>query len=222
RGLLTEKGLKHIIECVAAMKEVVGDDVGLALDCGPGWAVPDVIRFARAVEEFNLMWIEDTVAGDYTPWSAAHLYREITRSTTTPIHTGEQIYLRQNFRELIETRAVSVVGPDPCDVGGIAELKWIAEYADLHGVLMAPHGTGNGLIGLAALVHVCATLPDNYIAFEYTTGRPDWWYEIVEGIADPVVRDGFIDVWDRPGLGITIDAERARQYLPEQDLQFFD
>ncbi len=222
RGLLTEKGLKHLVACVEAMKEVIGDDVGLALDCGPGWTVPDVIRFARAIEDYNILWLEDTVAGDYTPWSAAHLFREISRVSTTPIHTGEQIYLRQNFRELIETHAVGVVGPDPCDVGGIAELKWIAEYADMHGIMMAPHGTGNGLIGLAALVQVCATLPDNYIAFEYTTGRPDWWYDIVDGLPSPLVKDGFIDVWNRPGLGLTFDVERTRQYLPEQDQRFFD
>ncbi|MBX3072146.1 MAG: mandelate racemase/muconate lactonizing enzyme family protein [Thermomicrobiales bacterium] len=222
RGPLTEKGMKLLVECVAAMKDVLGDDVGLALDCGPGWTVPDAIRFARSVEEYNILWLEDLVAGDYTPSPAAHLFREITRATSTPIHTGEQIYLRQNFRELIETRAVSVVGPDPCDVGGIAELKWIAEYADLHGILMAPHGTGNGIVGLAALVHVCATLPDNYVAFEYTTGRPEWWYDIVSGLPDPIVRDGFIDVWDGPGLGIAFDVERSRQYLPEQDRYFFD
>ncbi|MCC6945531.1 MAG: mandelate racemase/muconate lactonizing enzyme family protein, partial [Thermomicrobiales bacterium] len=222
RGLLTEKGLKHLVECVAAMKDVLGDEVGLALDCGPGWTVPDAIRFARSVEEYSILWLEDLVAGDYTPSPAAHLFREITRATSTPIHTGEQIYLRQNFRELIETRAISVVGPDPCDVGGIAELKWIAEYADLHGILMAPHGTGNGIVGLAALVHVCATLPDNYVAFEYTTGRPEWWYDIVSGLPDPIVRDGFIDVWDGPGLGIAFDVERSRQYLPEQDRYFFD
>jgi L-alanine-DL-glutamate epimerase-like enolase superfamily enzyme len=78
----------------------------------------------------------------------------------------EQIFGRQNFKDLIEKHAINIVGPDSCDVGGIAELKWIAEYADIHGILMAPHGTGNGLLGLAALVQVCATLPDNYIAFE--------------------------------------------------------
>ncbi len=70
-------------------------------------------------------------------------------------------------------------------MGGIAELKWIAEYADLHGILMAPHGTGNGLIGLAALVQVAATMPQNYIAFEYPIGKPDWWYDIVEGLPKP-------------------------------------
>jgi L-alanine-DL-glutamate epimerase-like enolase superfamily enzyme len=76
------------------------------------------------------MWLEDMVTGDYTPYVMADLYREVTRSTTTPIHTGEQIYLRQNFRELIETKAVNIIGPDPADIGGIAELKWVGKVND--------------------------------------------------------------------------------------------
>jgi len=152
----------------------------------------------------------------------ADLYRDVARATSTPIHTGEQIYLRQNYRELIETRAVSVIGPDPCDVGGIAELKWIAEYADLHGVLMAPHGTNNGLLGMAALVQVTATLPDNYIAFEYPSGKEPWWKEVVDWMPDPIVKDGFIDVWDRPGMGINLVPEAAKKYLREEDQAFFD
>ena len=222
RGLLTAKGFKHLIACVEAMVEVLGDEVGLALDCGPGFTVPDAIRLAKAVEPLGVMWLEDMITGDYTPWVNPDVYREVTRVAATPIHTGEQIYLRHNFKALIESHAVNIVGPDPCDVGGIAELKWIAEYADLHGILMAPHGTGNGLLGLAALVQVCATLPDNYIAFEYPVGKPDWWYEIVEGLPDPIVNDGFVEVWDRPGMGIEFDAERARAYLKDADREFFD
>ena len=213
--------MKHVIACVAAMKEVLGDEVGLALDCGPGWtgAGRDPLRpRARAL---NLMWLEDMITGDYVPYVNADVYREVTRSTTTPIHTGEQIYLRQNFKELIESHAVNIVGPDPCDVGGIAELKWIAEYADLHGILMAPHGTGNGLLGLAALVQVCATLPHNFIAFEYPTGDPAWWYDIVDGLPDPIV-NGTIEVWDRPGMGVELNAEKAKRYLTEEDAAFFD
>ncbi|HEX9568288.1 MAG TPA: mandelate racemase/muconate lactonizing enzyme family protein, partial [Rhodospirillales bacterium] len=222
RGLLTERGLKHTIACVEAMKEVLGDDVGLALDCGPGWTVPDAIRFARAVESLNLTWLEDMITGDYTPFVDADVYREVTRATSTPIHTGEQIYLRQNFKALIEGHAVNIVGPDPADVGGLAELKWIAEYADLHGILIAPHGTGNGLLGLAALVQVSATLPANFIAFEYPTGDPAWWYDIVDGLPDPIVKDGMIEVWDRPGMGVELNPERARRYLAPEDADFFD
>ena len=88
---------------------------------------------------------------------SADQYRDVTANTTTPIHTGEQIYLRENFKELIETKAVNVLGPvcgtalphllalsperavdgvgqDPMDVGGLMEMKWICEHADLHGL----------------------------------------------------------------------------------------
>jgi L-alanine-DL-glutamate epimerase-like enolase superfamily enzyme len=220
-GLLTERGLKHAVACVEAMKEVLGDEVGLCLDCGPGWTVPDAIRLAKAIEHLNVMWLEDLLTGDYVPWVSADVYREVTRASTIPIHTGEQIYLRQNFKDLIERRAVDIVGPDPCDVGGIAELKWIAEYADLHGIMMAPHGTGNGVLGLAALVQVAATLPNNFIAFEYPVGKPDWWYDIVEGLPNPIVKDSYIEVWDRPGMGVDLIPEKAEQYLPEGDEDFF-
>ena len=222
RGPMTERGMNYTLECVAAMKEALGDRIGLALDCGPGWVLPDAIRFARAVEKHHLMWLEDMLTGDYVPFVNAGVYRDLTQSTSTPIHTGEQIYLRQNFKDLIESQAVRVVGPDPCDVGGIAELKWIAEYADLHGILMAPHGTGNGVLGMAALVQVCATLPHNFIAFEYPGGDPAWWYDIVDGLPNPIVREGLIDVWDRPGMGVDIVPERARRYLQAEDAGFFD
>ena len=79
-----------------------------------------------------------------TPFVGADVYRDVTINTTTPIHTGEQIYLRENFKELIETKAVNVLGPDPMDVGGLFEMKWIAEYADMHGLQFAPHGTADG------------------------------------------------------------------------------
>jgi L-alanine-DL-glutamate epimerase-like enolase superfamily enzyme len=220
-GMLTERGLKHVVACVAAMKEVLGDETGLALDCGPGWTVPDAIRLAKALEPLNVAWLEDLITGDYVPYVSADVYRDVTRSTSTPIHTGEQIYLRQNFKELIEGHAVSIIGPDPCDIGGIAELKWVAEYADLHGILIAPHGTGDGLLGLAALVQVCATLPQNYIAFEYPIGQPAWWYDIVEGLPDPIVTDGFIDVWDRPGMGVEFNIPAATAYLSDDDKDFF-
>jgi len=222
RGPLTERGLKHIIACVEAMKAVLGDAVGLALDCGPGWMVPDAIRLAKALEPLNVMWLEDMLTGDYVPYTQADVYRELTLSTSTPIHTGEQIYLRQNFKDLIEKKAVRIIGPDPADIGGLAELKWVAEYADLHGILIAPHGVFDGLIGLAALMQVCATLPENYIAFEYPLGRPDWWYTIIDGLPNPIVKKGLIDVWDRPGLGVTFNIEAARRYLPVGDEAFFD
>jgi L-alanine-DL-glutamate epimerase-like enolase superfamily enzyme len=222
RGPMTEHGLKYIIERVAAMKEGLGDGIGLALDCGPGMLLSDAIRLANALEPFNLMWCEDMLTGDYTPYVLADDYAELTRSTTTPIHTGEQLYLRENCRELIEKHAVRILGPDPEDVGGISEMKWIAEYADLHSIQIAPHGVFDGLIGLAAHVQVGAAMPENFIAFEYPSPALKWWYDIIEGLPNPIVKNGLIEVWDRPGLGVEFNVKAAKQYLSEEDKNFFD
>jgi len=222
RGLMTERGFDKVLACVEAGKKVLGKDIGLALDCGPGWTVKDAIRFARAVEPYHITWLEDMLTGDYAPYPNAQVYKQLTESTSTPIHTGEEIYLRENFKDLIETQAVNVIGPDPEDVGGIAEMKWIAEYADLHGILIAAHGIFDGLFGVAAQVHMGAAMPQNYIAFEYALGRPDWWYDIVEGLPDPIVKNGFIDVWDKPGLGLTFNEKAAKAHLRDEDRDFFD
>jgi L-alanine-DL-glutamate epimerase-like enolase superfamily enzyme len=222
RGPLTERGLDYVLSCVEAAKKVLGKEVDLALDCGPGWAPKDAIRFARALEPYRITWLEDIITGDYTPYPNAQVYKEVKESTSTPIHTGEEIYLRENFKDLIEMQAIDVVGPDPEDVGGIAELKWIAEYANLHGILVAPHGIFDGLFGVAAQVHLGAACPQNYIAFEYAKGQPDWWYDIVDGLPNPIVKNGYIDVWDKPGLGITFNTRAAKAHLAEGDRDFFD
>jgi L-alanine-DL-glutamate epimerase-like enolase superfamily enzyme len=221
-GLMTERGFDHVLACVEAMKKVLGHEIGLALDCGPGWAVKDAITFARALEPLHIAWVEDIITGDYSPYPNAEVFKEVTNATSTPVHTGEEIYLRENFKDLIEKQAVNVIGPDPEDVGGIAELKWIAEYANLHGILVAPHGIFDGLVGLAAHVHLAAALPQNYIAFEYPIGQPNWWYDIVEGLPDPIAKKGFIEVWDAPGLGVTFNVAAAKAHLRDEDRDFFE
>jgi len=85
----------------------------------------------------------------------------------TSIHTGEQRYRGHNFRALIESKTVTIIGHDPADIGGLAALKRVAEYADRHGI-------GDDLIGLSTLVQVSAALPQDHIAFEYPTDQPEW------------------------------------------------
>jgi L-alanine-DL-glutamate epimerase-like enolase superfamily enzyme len=222
RGVITRKGFKYMMKCIEAMQDVVGDDVGLALDCGPGMMGPDALKLAKELEGSNIMWLEDMITGDFNPFVLADLYTQVTPYTSTPTHTGEQIYLRQNFVELIERNAVNVLGPDVADVGGISEMKFIAEYADLHGILFAPHGIFGGLIGLAAQTHLGAVLPDNLIAFELPQAKPEWWLDIMEGGDSFKVENSHIEVPDTPGLGVTFIPEEAKKYLREEDADFFD
>jgi L-alanine-DL-glutamate epimerase-like enolase superfamily enzyme len=222
KGTMTKEGLDHLVACITAARETLGKGYNTAVDAGPGFMPLDALRLAKAVEHLHLMWIEDTITGDYSPYVNPDVYRDVTHATTTPIHTGEQIYLRQHYKQLIETHAVNVIGPDPCDVGGLAEIKWVAEHADLHGIAIAPHGTANGILGLAALIQVCATMPDNLIAFEYPARFEPFWYDITEGFEGMPVKGGLIDVPDRPGLGVNLIAKEAKKYLTDGDENFFD
>ena len=222
KGTMTKEGLDHLVACITSARETLGKGYNTAVDAGPGFMPLDALRLAKAVEHLHLMWIEDTVTGDYSPYVNPDVYKDVTHHTTTPIHTGEQIYLRQHYKQLIESHAVNVIGPDPCDVGGLAEIKWVAEHADLHGIAIAPHGTANGILGLAALIQVCAVMPDNLIAFEYPARFEPFWYDITEGFDGMPVKGGLIDVPDRPGLGVNLIAKEARKYLEEGDENFFD
>ncbi len=89
-------------------------------------------------------------------------------------------------------------------------------------VLAAAVGTANGLLGLGALINVCAALPANFIAFEYPVATTQWWPDIVTGLPKQIVKDSMIDVLPGPGLGLDIDAEGAKKYLAEDDRGFFD
>ena len=86
----------------------------------------------------------------------------------------------------------------------------------MHSILMAPHGTANGLLGLGALINVCATLPANYIAFEYPSASDPWWEDIITGLPRQIVRDSMVDLLEAPGLGLDIDA-RPQRKLSEED-----
>ena len=114
-----------------------------------------------------------------------------------------------------------MIGPDPADVGGLAELKWIAEYANLHGILIAPHGVLDGVFGMAALTQVSCTLPQNYIAYEYPQASEGWWYEIVDGLPGTLLEDGHVKVWDTPGIGVYFNVPKAEKYLRPEDRDFF-
>ena len=180
QGLITERAMNHMIDCVIAMKEALGDKVGSGARLRPRLDADrrDALRQGRREVQSDVA--RGSADRRLRPLRQRRLYRDLTMQTSTPIHTGEQIYLRNNFKELIEKHAVNIVGPDPADVGGIAELKWIAEYAAPAWHPDGPPRHRQRPAGPWRADQVCATLPANYIAFEYPSGTDPWWYEIVD------------------------------------------
>lgn len=220
-SMMTAKGIDFWTDYVYKVRENVPSDIDLAFDCGPGWMPADALIFARNVEDAKPAWLEDLITGDYTPYVKSCLYKDLTSRTTARIHTGEQIYLRENFKNLIEDHCVNILGPDMCEAGGLSEMKFIAEHANLHGIGFAPHGVENGVIGMAAAVQLCAVLPENFIAAEFSPGEPEWWYDIIEDADRFIVKDGKLEVGCKPGLGINFIIPEAEKHLRPEDKDFF-
>jgi L-alanine-DL-glutamate epimerase-like enolase superfamily enzyme len=134
------------------------------------------------------------------PWQYTDQYAELQKSTTVPICTGEDIYLKEDFMPLIESGGVSVIHPDILTSGGILETKKIGDAAQARGVAMAIHMAESPIAAMAA-AHV-AIATENFMALEYHSVDVDWWDDIAVGLPKPLVQDGFITVPDKPGLGI--------------------
>lgn len=192
---ITEKGLDRLEEYVAQVREVIGYEVPLAIDHFGHICVEDCIKLAKRVEKYNLAWAEDMI-----PWQLTDQYVRLRNSTTTPICTGEDIYLKENFRPLLEKGGVSVIHPDILSSGGILENKKIGDMAQEYGVAMAVHMAESPIGCLAAVHSIAAT--ENFLALEFHSVDVPWWNDIANGLPKPLLQNGYIEVPDKPGLGI--------------------
>ena len=193
---ITEKGLDILEKYVKDVRDVIGYEVPLAIDHFGHVCVEDCIRFARRIEKYNIAWMEDMI-----PWMYTDQYKRLLNSTTVPVCTGEDIYLKEGFEPLIKGHAVSVIHPDILTCGGALELKKIADMADENGVAVAIHMAESPIACMAA-VHVAAAM-HNVLAMELHSVDVPWWADLVKGLPAPLVENGFIKVPDGPGLGIT-------------------
>ena len=192
---LTEKGLDMLENYVREVRDVIGYDVPLDVDHFGHICVEDCIRFLRRVEKYNLAWVEDLA-----PWHFTEHYVRLRNSTTVPIATGEDIYLKENFEPLMKAGGVSLIHPDVLTTGGMLETKKIGDMAYDYGVAVALH-MAESPIGAMAAVHVGAALPQ-LMCMEYHSVDVPYWQDVVNGLPRPLIDHGFITVPDAPGLGI--------------------
>ncbi len=192
---ITEKGLDLLEQYVSDVREQIGYDIPLAIDHLGPIAVNECIKLARRIERYNIAWLEDPI-----PWQLTDQYVRLSGATTVPICTGEDIYLKENFRPLLESGGVSVIHPDTLSSGGILENKKIGDMAQNYGVAMAIH-MAESPIGCLAAAHSAAAT-ENFLAQEFHSVDVPWWNDMVTGLPNPIVQNGFIAVPDAPGLGI--------------------
>jgi L-alanine-DL-glutamate epimerase-like enolase superfamily enzyme len=190
-------------ERVHAARKALGPKVKLMADAHGTWTVAEAKAFCRMVEDCDLTWFEEPVTADDKQGQA-----EVRRSSAVPISSGESEFTRHDFRELCELRAVDVLQPDLAIAGGITEGVRIGALASAFNLRLAPH-LWSGAPAFAAGLHLSASSSAGFI-LEYSLGHNPMLHELIE--EEFPVKDGMVDVPERPGLGITVREDFIKKY----------
>jgi galactonate dehydratase len=197
---------------VGAMRDAVGEDIEIMVDCHARPSPRMGHRFARALEPYGLFWLEEPCWPERVDDLAA-----IQRSVATPIATGERLVSLQAFQTLLERGACSVVQPDITHCGGLTQARRIAALCENYRVALAPHNP-QGPVSTAASIELGLATP-SYVICEAVTSDVPWRGEIVRD-EHPVDALQHAYPSERPGLGIDLDlAEIARHPFEPEVLQ---
>jgi len=191
------------IASIAAMRDAIGPDVELMVDCHSFFDVPLAVSVAKRLEPYRLAWYEEPVPPERTQET-----RDIRRQIQQPMAGGEILYGVAGFAPLSRDRTVDVIMPDVKHCGGLLELTRIAAVAETGGVTVAPHNP-SGPVSTAASVQVCAVLT-NFRLLELQWGEVDWRSDVLT----PPERfeNGAIRVPDRPGFGVELNEQVVRAH----------
>lgn len=206
------KEMTHVVSVIEGVRDAIGWDIDLAIDCHGQFDLPSAITLAKAVEPLRLMWLEEPVPAENMDAMA-----QVRASTSTIICTGENQYTRFEFLELFEKKACDVIMPDLAKAGGIAEAKRIADLADAHYIPIAPHNVSSPL-GMMAACHVMASVP-NFLFLEFHARFISWWSDLCEGDT-PFIEDGSMTVSEKPGIGVELNDEFAKTMMWNGDTYF--
>ena len=203
--------IDHKVEIVEAVTERVGDRADVAFDCHWSFTGGSAKRLAKALEPYDVWWLEDPV-----PPENHDVQKTVTHSTSTPIAVGENVYRKFGQRTLLEPQAVDIVAPDLPRVGGMRETRKIADLADMYYIPVAMHNVSSP-IGTMASAHVGAAIP-NSLAVEYHSYELGWWEDLVE--EDNLIQDGYMPIPEDPGLGLTLDLDAVEEHMVEGETLF--
>jgi len=199
---VTDAGMAKMAEIAAVVREAAGWDVSLCIDhFGHGMlTAKEVIRLGHALEPYGLAWMEDPM-----PWWDVDGHCQVTQAIAVPTAAGEELYLWDGFREWIERRAIDIIHPDLLTSGGMLETKKIADYAERYGLPTALHFAGSPIAFMANL-HCASAIP-SFVALEHHGLDLPFWPDLVTGLPEDYIDEGYVAVPEKPGLGVDLNYE---------------
>jgi galactonate dehydratase len=198
------KFVDQVVENFKALRQKYGSGVDIAIDFHGAVQPPTALLLIKALEPYQPFFYEEVVQ-----CLNVDVMAELARKTHIPLATGERIFTKWGFREILEKRAATILQPDVCYAGGITELRLIAGMAEAYYTPLAPHNP-QGPCSLAASMQVAASIP-NFLIQE----NGDAEYKDLLAKPLPPVRNGHRALPTDPGLGITIDEDKLRAQVGE-------
>lgn len=207
--------LQRMYDQIAAAREAVGPNIDILVDMHGRYDAVTAQAISRRLEPLNLLWLEEPI-----PAENVEAYKLITESTKTPIAAGENHYLAYGFRRLLEIGGVDIIMPDLQKCGGLGEGQRIANLANLYYTPFAPHMVAS-FLGAMASCHVCASVP-NFLILEWQSYfHTDPMFKEIITYDGEWVKDSFITVSEKPGIGVEINEEGMKKYAVK-DVPFFE
>ncbi len=182
---------------LAAIRTAIGDSMDVCLEAAETFSVRAAIEFARAVENYRPLWIEEPTLRE----NPAGL-GEVAAKSPVAIASGEGLFSRFEFRPLLAARGASVIQPDVLHAGGITELRKIASLAEAYGVEVAPHQCSGPIAHVASLAAMSSCR--NFLIQEWEAADDEVYRELTDG-SYPLQHNGYVELSDRPGLGLQVD-----------------
>ena len=196
------------VDRVAAVREAVGPNVDILIEVHARFNVYTAVGLAKRMEQYRPFWYEEPVSQENT-----NEMRQVRDRINIPVATGERLYLKFPFFDLVKNEAVDILQPDICNAGGITELHKIGSMAEAQHVMMAPHNT-NSAVGTVASFHLDTAMPNFLIQEYHAEFYEPHYFQVVQGL--PRQKDGYVNLPEGPGLGISLDNELLDKhpYLP--------
>jgi galactonate dehydratase len=203
--LLDREMTELAVARVAAVREAVGPEVEICIEVHGALGVNTAIEVGNRLVESRPFFYEEPVHA-----LNVDAMRKVARRVPLPIAAGERLYTRFGFREYIEKQVVDIIQPDISLAGGLTETKKIADYADTYGIHVQPHLCA-GPVHTAACIQLDAAMP-NLIIQEWRPYAGDSMLELVNEPLDDKARHGYLEVPQRPGLGVTANEPVLARY----------
>jgi galactonate dehydratase len=200
----TPKVGHEIVERIAALREAVGPERDIALDVHGHWSKATARKLLPLLEPYELLFVEEPLLPEHL-----HMLRELTQTTSLPIATGERLYNRWEFREVLQS-GLAVAQPDVSQAGGISETRRIAALAEIYDVVVAPH-CPLGPIALAASLQIDFATPNILIQEQSVSHFGDEFLDYLVDRSVFAMVDGYFARPTGPGLGIEVDERAVEQ-----------